>query len=356
MSQSSEEPTSKISELDSLESRLAKGLDQVQGDIGDFENDEQRSSEYVNNLNSLSRDQVKELEHGLEVETSEGQKILDELKNSLDMEEESVKALAQVLHRIDGKNREIEEKEQEIDEMLEKLRQEADNGNVDQELAGRCLAEIMAVKDELKETADLEKETADISERLEQDLDESHQELVEMKRDEVELQNEMEDTESWAVNHDFDEMQRFVDQEGSPDLVSEIQELKNEIRQQKSEENQFMDNLVELAEEEHVTEEHIDHLITQQQGWSTVAKIGVKNTSVGLKKFGDALFGFTPKAIAMGAGAGAAQRVDKDQVMDAVGKVSGKVRGTAEEAESEVKESVEETQTAKERLEEAKGS
>lgn len=356
MSEGSNGKESSISKLESMESKLSEGLDQIKGDISSFESDEQQSSEYVNNLNSLSKDQVEELEHGLEVETFEGRKILKKLENSLGMEGESVKTLAQVVHRIDENNKDIESKEQDIDGMLKKLEQEADNGNVDEELAGKCLGEIISVKEEIKETADLEEETSEVSERLEEDLNESHQELDEMKADERELESEMDHAEEWAANHNVDEMQRFVDQEGAPDLVSEIQELKNEIRQQQSEETEFVQNLTQLAEEDHITEEHIDHLISQQQGWNTIAKIGVKNTSLGLKKFGDALFGFTPKGIAMGAAAGAAQEVDKDQVMNAVGKVSNKVRRTADEAESEVEASVEETQTAKDRLEKAKGS
>ena len=356
MSKSSENPERNISKLDSMESKLAEGLNQIEGEISGFEDEESNSSEYVKNLNSLSHDQVQELEHGLEVETFEGRKILKKLENSLGMEKESVKTMAQVLHKIDENNKDIESKEQDIDAMLKKLKKEADNGNVDEELAGKCLAEIMAVKDEVMETADLEEQTAEISERLETDLSESHQELLEMKRDEIELRDEMEESENWAAKHDVDEMQRFVNQEGAPDLVNEIQELKKEIREQKDEENKFMEHLVELAEEDHITEDHIDHLISQQQGWNTIAKIGVKNTSLGFKKFGDALFGFTPKAIMMGAGAGAVKEVDKDQLMGAVGKVSDKLRRKAEEAESEVEESVQETESAKERLEKAKGS
>ena len=356
MSASSKVNSQTLSKLDSLESKLAKGLDQVQGDIDEFEHEEDTSSSYVDNLDSLSRDQIEDLEHGFDVETGEGNEILDELKQSLSMEKESIKALTQVLHRIDENNEDIEDKETDIDAMLKKLQQEAENGNVDEELAGKCLAEIMAVKDEIKETADLEYETSDTSERLEEDLSKSHQELVEMKRDERELEKQMEDTESWAESRDVEEMQRFVDQKGSPDLVNEIEELKKEIQQQQSEEEEFVQNLAQLAEEGHLTERQIDHLITQQQEWSTVAKQALKDGTGGFKKIGDALFGFTPMGVAMGATKGAAQELDKDQVMSTVRKASRKVRRTAEEAESEVETSVQETQTTEERLKEAKGS
>lgn len=355
MSTGSKDKDPKISKLESIESNLAKGLDQVQGDIGSLEDEEKNSSKFVNNLNSLSREQVEELENGLETETFRGRKILKKLEKSLGMEEESVKTLAQVLHRIDDNNKDIEDKEQEIDTMLENLHEKAENGKVDEELAGKCLAEIMAVKDEIKETSDLEEETSDISERLEEDFSESHQELVEMKRDEIELEKEMENTENWAKNNDIDEMKRFVDQEGSPNLVNEIQELKNEIREQQRDEDEFVKNMAKLAEEGKLTERQIDHLITQQQEWSTVAKQFVKDGGSGFKKIGDTLFGFTPMGVAMGATKGAIQEVDKDQVMNAVENVSRKVRGTAKEAESEVETSVQETQTAKERLEDAKG-
>lgn len=353
---SSDNSETNISKLDSMESKLAEGLDQIETEISSFDNDEETSSNYVNNLNSLSKNQVEELEHGLEIETFEGRKILKKLEKSLGMEKESVKTLAQVVHRIDDKNKDIEDQEHEIDEMLKKLKREADNGNVDDELAGKCLAEIMAVKDEVKQTADLEEETSEISERLETDLTESHQELVEMKRDERELETEMKETKDWAASHDVEEVQRFVEKEGSPDLLTEIEELKNEIRQQQSEEAEFVDNLVNLAEQEHVTEQHIEHLISQQQGWRDVAKISLVNTTSGFNKLAQTLFGFTPKAVAMGAVAGAAQEVDENQLKDAVGKVSNKVRRTAEEAESEVEGSVQETESAKERLENAKGS
>lgn len=355
MSSGRENP-SEISKLESLESDLARGLDQINEDVKEFEHDEEKSSDYIDELGSLSSSQVEKLEQGFEAETFKGRKIIKELEKTLGMEEESVKALAQVLHRMENNSEEVEEKENEIDVMLENLKKKADKGEIDEELAAHCLAEIMDVKDEVKETAELEEKTADVSERLEQDLDKSHMELLEMKRDEKELEDELKAGENWAVQNDFEEMQRFVEKEGAPDLVSEIKELKNEIRHQQNGEDEFLQTMTELAEQEKLTERQIDHLITQQQEWSTVMKQVLKDGGSGFKKIGDALYGFTPAGMLMGAGKGAAQELDKDQVMNAVRKISGKIRGNAQDIETEIETSVQETKTARERLQEAKAS
>ena len=348
------ENSSEISRLDSLESDLAKGLEQLETDIEDLEGKEKTSSEYVENLDSLSREQVEKLEHGFEAETFKGRKIIKELEKTLGIEEESVKALATVLHQVEENSGEVDEKEKEIDEMLENLKAKADEGKIDEELMTHCLAEIMDVRDEISETAGLEEEVSEVSSRLQQDLGKSHIELLETKRSEKELEDEMKAGENWAAENDVEEMQRFVEKEGAPDLVTEIQELKDEIKRQQTEEDEFLEKMTELAEQEKLTERQIDHLITQQQEWSTVMKQVLKDSGSGFKKIGDALFGFTPAGMLMGAGKGAAQEIEKEQVINAVKKISNRVTGDAQGVETELERSVQETKTARERLEQAK--
>jgi ribosomal protein L16/L10AE len=358
MSEADTDSSELLARLERLESDLKNGLTQLNSDLSELEEQENSIREYEQHLDSLSPEQVRELEEDLEVGTEEGKRNLEELQELLGMEEDSVKALAQITHRLDRRTGEVGETEDEIDSMLENLRQQAERGEVDEELAARCVAEIIETREKLVENAELEKEAAEDADNFGQELGEAHKDLVEMKRDETELKSEMKDAGSWAEHHHVSEMQSFVQEEGAPDLQNEIRELQREIRRQTGNEDQFLKTMAKLAEEGQLTEQQIDHLITQQQEWSTVMKQVLKDGSVGVKKIGEALLGFTPKGVAMGLAKGGVseglERIDTEQVLDTIGGIDEKVSSGAEEAEAEAESAINESENVKDRLEQAK--
>ncbi|MFB6241579.1 MAG: hypothetical protein ABEJ36_02135 [Candidatus Nanosalina sp.] len=344
-----------ISRVQEIESDIKSGLNQLDSDIDELETAERKSREYEKNLDSLSQDQLKEMERDLEISTEKGQEDLEELQRILGMEKESVKTIAQVLHFLDEESGEIEGEENEIDSMLENLKEQAENGKVDEELAARCLAEIMEVREELKESAELEEEAGEAAQVLGAELSKSHKDLVETKREEINLREDIRKGEEWASQNDVTNLERFLEEEEAPNLKKELNELSQEINEEKEEEDEFLDVMQKLAEEGELTEDQIDKLIAEQQTWSAVMKQSITNGTLSAKKFADAIYGFTPAAIAAKAGSGAVEHVDKDDVMKYLGNLEEKIRDSEKDAEESAETAVQEAQSAEEQLREAKG-
>lgn len=354
MSKAASKSEELLLQLNSLESDLAKGLKQIDTDLNELEDKEKTSENYENNLNSLSRQQVEQMEENLDVETQEGEKTLEELQKLLGLEESSVKTLAQVVHHLDSEQEDIDESEKTLDDMLGKLQKEADQGNVDEDLAARCLAEILEIREEIQETAEIEEEASEAAERLGDELGRAHLEFVEMKRDEVNIRSEIRTAEEWAQKNDVGQLEKFLEKEEAPNLERELEELSNELNEEKEDEEEFLEVMQKLAEEGELAEHQIDKLIAEQQTWSAVIKHSLTHGTLSAKKFADAIYGFTPAAIAGKAGAGAAEKIDKKEVMNYLGKLEDKVRDTEKAVDQEAETAVQETETAREKLEKAK--
>jgi chromosome segregation ATPase len=350
MPEKNEEVGELVAKLENLERDLKKGLDQVEDDVADLENREEEIMRYEENLGSLSSKQVRKLEEDLELGTEKGQQNLEELKEVLGMEEDAVKALAQLVHHLDEDRKNVKEAEEEIDGMLEHLKKQAEKGNIDQELAARCVAEILETKEQIIENANEEEVVAEAAENLGVELSSSHRELVEMKKDEQNLEDEFRDAGKGDKTH----LRDFAEQ-GASNLEGEMRELEHEFRKQAGEEDMFFQTMAKLADEGELTEQQIDHLITQQQEWSTVMQQVLKDSAGGFKKFGEALFSFTPQGIAFNAVKGGvkegAEHIDSGELIDTI---KDTVTSGSKEARAEVEQAMNETEEAKNSLEQAK--
>lgn len=354
MSQESGNPEQLLAKLNSLESDLAAGLNQIDQDLNDLEKTERSSERYENNFNSLSKDQVKQFEKNIDVETEKGRKNLGELQDLLGLEESSVKTLAQIIHHLDSETGKIRESENELDQMLQNLKNQADRGNIDEELAARCLAEILEIRNDLTQTAELEEETAEAAERLGDELGKAHLSFVEMKRDELNIRDEINTAENWAEKNGVSQLERFLEEEEAPNLKRELEELSKEFNQEKEDEDEFFEVMQKLAEEGELAEQQIDKLIAEHQTWSAVIKHSLTHGTLSAKKFADAIYGFTPAAIAAKAGSGAAENIDKDTIMNYLGSLENKIKDTEETVGHETEQAVQETETAREKLKSAK--
>lgn len=354
MSYESEKTRQLLEKLDSLELDLATGLNQIDQDLSDLEETEKNSERYENNFNSLSKDQIKKLEKNIDVETDKGEKDLEKLQNLLGIEENSVKTLAQIVHQLDSETEDIEENEKELDQMLENLKNQAENGNIDEELAARCLAEILEIREELSQTSEMEEETSEAAERLGDELGKAHISFMEMKRDELNIRDEISTAESWAKENDVSQLERFLEEEEAPNLKRELEELSQEFNEEKEDEEEFFEVMQKLAGEGQLAEHQIDKLIAEHQTWSAVIKHSLTHGTLSAKKFADAIYGFTPAAIAAKAGAGAAENIDKDTVMSYLGSLEEKISDTEEHVETEAEQTLQETESAKDKLENAK--
>lgn len=347
-----------LEKIDSLESDLVRGLSQIESDVRQLEEDEKATDKLEDNLDSLSWEQVKQIEENIDTETSEGEKTLQELQELLNLEEDSVKTLAQVLDALDSREDSISNSEKELDDMLHKLKEEANSGNLDEELTARCIAEIVEVREEIEKTAELEKEAADLSTRLGDKLGKAHLNFVEVKRDEVNIRKEIRNAEEWANKNDVSQLEKFLEEEEAPNLRKELDQLSGEINEEKEDEEEFMDVMQKLAEEGNLTEHQIDKLIAEHQTWSAVVKHSLTHGTLSAKKFADAIYGFTPMAIAAKAGAEAgkasAENIEKENIMNFLGNLEQKIRDTEGAAEEEAEAAVEESETAQEKLEKAK--
>lgn len=270
-----------LNTINTKRKQIAQEIPKLEENISKQSQHEGKTENLENKLhNSLSKSGLNELEKELDVETQEGEQNLERLQKILGVQESSIKTIAHVVQEIRSDEGNISNEINDIDSKIKELKNQAERGNVDADLAARVFAEITDALGKANRDANIEENLSDLAENIAPEISESHKALMKEKQNEVQLRNEISDAEKIAQENGVKELENFIENKEAPALERELNEVQQEIQEQKSEEKDFNEVMADLAQEGKLTEEQLDKLMADEYSFVTLIKQSISDGSI----------------------------------------------------------------------------
>ena len=296
-----------LNRINTRRNQIAQEIPKLEEGINQQNQNEQKTKNLESQLhNSLSKSGLNELKNELNIETQEGQQNLDELKQILNLQEDTIKTIAHVVQEIRSDEQNTSAQMNDIDSKIKELKNQAEKGNVDPHLAARVFVEISSALAKAERDANIENNLGDLAEGISAEINESHKALINEKQNEVQLRNEISSAEKIAEESGIQELERFIENKEAPTLERELNEVKKEIDKEKGEEKDFNEVMTNLAQEGELTEEQLDKLIAEEQSWAGIMKQSISDGSISARNLSQGLSSLASGTGSMMSGAGSA--------------------------------------------------